>query len=408
MLYEYVERKRKENVGVQLHVTYLVTGKLIQNGYTFHKVAVVKEEQLEALKSRLALTASVHVYSIQKAVLKDSGPLYNTDYDIIKSNLQNCNKFSAIQCPAAVRRPLAQVSQAQPPSQASGDPLAGGMLATNGHGPPLAAKATSQQPRGILGMFNAKMASKVQDRPKESKAEQHEVAASVVNVKPLGKANAANNFFGKASLKKLKATSEQEEAVEELKPATSPSAFKAEVKLSSREVPEKTQEPVKAQEKDKKCKLRRGEASDSDNDQDVESLNKKRRRIIQPQADSSEDEGASVVQNIKAPSPNTEVVQKTEPQPQPSMLQRREKKRRRKRMLKTKTFVDEEGSIVTEKVYESESCTDSGEEFVKSKVAAAQKPMPIATMKQDAKATKKGASSRGTKQASIMGFFQKK
>lgn len=33
MLYDYVERKRKENSGAQLHVTYLVAGNLLQNGY---------------------------------------------------------------------------------------------------------------------------------------------------------------------------------------------------------------------------------------------------------------------------------------------------------------------------------------------------------------------------------------
>lgn len=34
MLYDYVERKRKENSGTQLHVTYLVSGSLIQNGHS--------------------------------------------------------------------------------------------------------------------------------------------------------------------------------------------------------------------------------------------------------------------------------------------------------------------------------------------------------------------------------------
>lgn len=44
------------------------------------------------MKTKLSTIAGVHVYSIQKAMLKDSGPLYNTDYDIIKANLQNCSK----------------------------------------------------------------------------------------------------------------------------------------------------------------------------------------------------------------------------------------------------------------------------------------------------------------------------
>ncbi|KAM6099592.1 LOW QUALITY PROTEIN: DNA polymerase delta subunit 3-like [Theristicus caerulescens] len=89
MLYDYVERKRKENSGAQLHVTYLVAGNLMQNGHACHKVAVVREDKLEAMKSKLATIASVHVYSIQKALLKDS---YNTDYDIVKTNLHNCSK----------------------------------------------------------------------------------------------------------------------------------------------------------------------------------------------------------------------------------------------------------------------------------------------------------------------------
>lgn len=45
------------------------------------------------MKSKLSTITSVHVYSIQKALLKDSSPLYNTDYDIVKSNLQHCSKW---------------------------------------------------------------------------------------------------------------------------------------------------------------------------------------------------------------------------------------------------------------------------------------------------------------------------
>lgn len=45
-----------------------------------------------AMKSKLSTIASVHVYSVQKALLKDSSPLYNTDYDIVKTNLQHCSK----------------------------------------------------------------------------------------------------------------------------------------------------------------------------------------------------------------------------------------------------------------------------------------------------------------------------
>lgn len=45
------------------------------------------------MKSKLDMTVSVHVYSVQKAELKDSAPLYTTDYDAVKENLKNCNKW---------------------------------------------------------------------------------------------------------------------------------------------------------------------------------------------------------------------------------------------------------------------------------------------------------------------------
>lgn len=36
---------------------------------------------------------SVHIYSVQKALLKDSGPLYSVDYDAVKDTLQNCSRL---------------------------------------------------------------------------------------------------------------------------------------------------------------------------------------------------------------------------------------------------------------------------------------------------------------------------
>uniref|UniRef100_A0A670HSU3 DNA polymerase delta subunit 3 n=1 Tax=Podarcis muralis TaxID=64176 RepID=A0A670HSU3_PODMU len=178
MLYDYVERKRKENSGAQLHVTYLVAGNLVQNGHTCHKVAVVKEEKLEAMKSKLSTIASVHVYSIQKAMLKDSSPLYNTDYDVIKANLQNCSKFSAIHCAAAVARTAAEMSRAETPAQVDRQPPHGVDKAAtpvvNGHAPSASSKQTSQQAKGIMGMFAAKSSTKSQETPKETKVEAKE------------------------------------------------------------------------------------------------------------------------------------------------------------------------------------------------------------------------------------------
>ncbi|XP_039084700.1 DNA polymerase delta subunit 3 isoform X2 [Hyaena hyaena] len=422
MLYDYVERKRKENSGAQLHVTYLVSGSLIQNGHSCHKVAVVREDKLEAVKSKLAVTASIHVYSIQKAMLKDSGPLFNTDYDILKSNLQNCSKFSAIQCAAAVPRVPAESSSSekfeQSDLQVSSETQANNELTTNGHSPPTS-KQIVQQPKGIMGMFASKAASKTQDANKETKTEVKEVS-SAGNKAP-GKGNVMSNFFGKAAMNKLKVNLDSEQAVKEEKIVEQPPVSVTEPKLAAPtglKKSSKKAEPVKMQQKEK-TRGKRVELSD-DETKETENMKKKRRRIKLPESDSSEDEvipdspGDYEAESPSPPppaSPPPEPVPKTEPEP-PSIKSSNGEKRKRKRVLKSKTFVDDEGCMVTEKVYVSESCTDSEEEL-KMKTSSVHRPSAM-TMKKEPKEERKGpkkgtaALGKTNRQVSITGFFQRK
>ncbi|XP_039084702.1 DNA polymerase delta subunit 3 isoform X4 [Hyaena hyaena] len=425
MLYDYVERKRKENSGAQLHVTYLVSGSLIQNGHSCHKVAVVREDKLEAVKSKLAVTASIHVYSIQKAMLKDSGPLFNTDYDILKSNLQNCSKFSAIQCAAAVPRVPAESSSSekfeQSDLQVSSETQANNELTTNGHSPPTS-KQIVQQPKGIMGMFASKAASKTQDANKETKTEVKEVTnVSSAGNKAPGKGNVMSNFFGKAAMNKLKVNLDSEQAVKEEKIVEQPPVSVTEPKLAAPtglKKSSKKAEPVKMQQKEK-TRGKRVELSD-DETKETENMKKKRRRIKLPESDSSEDEvipdspGDYEAESPSPPppaSPPPEPVPKTEPEP-PSIKSSNGEKRKRKRVLKSKTFVDDEGCMVTEKVYVSESCTDSEEEL-KMKTSSVHRPSAM-TMKKEPKEERKGpkkgtaALGKTNRQVSITGFFQRK
>ncbi|XP_023801391.1 DNA polymerase delta subunit 3 isoform X1 [Cyanistes caeruleus] len=421
MLYDYVERKRKENSGAQLHVTYLVAGNLLQNGHVCHKVAVVREDKLEAMKSKLSTIASVHVYSIQKALLKDSSPLYNTDYDIVKTNLQHCSKFSAIRCAAAVPRTPPDAPRAPAPAQSAQgqrDPDAAGVV--NGHGPP-AAKPAPQQHRGIMGMFAAKAAAKPQSTPKEAKAEAKEApGVSAASSKPPIKNNIMNNFFGKAAMNKLKANSVPEQPKEE-KEAVRPSVAVAEPESSpntAAEKPGKKTESARIQQKDKKSKMKRADRSDDEDERDPESVKKKRKRIKQLQSDSSDEEAgvplSPTPEEVGAPSPPPVPALKTELEPASTEVSAAGRKRKRKRVLKSKMFIDEEeGCMVTEKVYESESCTDSEDEFPKPKAPAPHKQPVLPTKrepKEERKNLKKGAApaNRANKQVSIMGFFQKK
>lgn len=146
MLYHYLDHKRKES-SAQVHATYLVSGKFEDNGQT---VRTVLDNNLNAtpclcwwccssgspgvccqrrpvgrcvvmyllykssahlfpwrrdwrnvwllvcfadVKSRMSPIVSVHIYSVQKALLKDSGPLYSVDYDAVKDNLENCSRL---------------------------------------------------------------------------------------------------------------------------------------------------------------------------------------------------------------------------------------------------------------------------------------------------------------------------
>ncbi|XP_077030749.1 DNA polymerase delta subunit 3 isoform X1 [Agelaius phoeniceus] len=347
MLYDYVERKRRENSGAQLHVTYLLAGNLLQNGHVCHKVAVVREDKLEAMKSKLSTIASVHVYSIQKALLKDSSPLYNTDYDIVKANLQHCSKFSAIHCAAAVPRtppepPRAPAPAQSPPRQRDPDATS----TVNGHGP-RAAKPPAQQQKGIMGMFAAKAAAKGQDTAKEAKAEAKEApGVSAASSKPLTKNSIMNNFFGKAAMNKLKANSVPEQPKEE-KEAVKPSVAVAEPESSNTvaEKPGKKTESVRIQQKDKKSKTKRADRSDDEEERDPENVKKKRKRIKQLLSDSSDEEDvppSPTPEEERAPSPPPEPALKTELEPASSEVSAGGRKRKRKRVLKSKMFIDEE------------------------------------------------------------------
>ncbi|ETE70414.1 hypothetical protein L345_03778, partial [Ophiophagus hannah] len=64
----------------------------LTSGTCFRIFCAPTSASFPAMKSKFSTVASVHVYSIQKAQLRDSSPLFNTDYDILKANLENCGK----------------------------------------------------------------------------------------------------------------------------------------------------------------------------------------------------------------------------------------------------------------------------------------------------------------------------
>ncbi|KAJ3594998.1 hypothetical protein NHX12_004303, partial [Muraenolepis orangiensis] len=77
------------------------------------------------VKSKMSLTVSVHVYSVQKAALRDSGPLYSVDYDAVKDNLNSCSRYSAIKCAAPVPGEVRRAAPQPPPPEPHQNKAAG-------------------------------------------------------------------------------------------------------------------------------------------------------------------------------------------------------------------------------------------------------------------------------------------
>ncbi|XP_044075315.1 DNA polymerase delta subunit 3 [Siniperca chuatsi] len=406
MLYHYLDHKRKES-SPQLHATYLVSGKFVDNGQMSHKVSVVKEDQLEDFKSKMSLVVSVHVYSVQKALLKDSGPLYSVDYDAVKDNLKNCSRYSAIRCASAVPMSSLELQQAREIHRAPTPEPENKKPGMNGEAN-LASKPSTKPQKGIMGMFANKTAPKNQDSGKDIKSEQKEDAPVVdaPKSKPAAKSNPMMNFFGSQAAKKPNKTVKEEEA------AQSPSS--AEQRHQSSQLEEKQEaaavELPRDTKKDSRSKNKRIEDSDSEEEKMEK---KKRRRIKKPEPDSSDEDvipDSPQQMETREPSPSPKEVKSV------SHLHQGHseiKTRKRRRVLKSLTFLDDEGCMVTEKGYESESYSET-EDDVQATKQAPKDPISAklpASHKEDQKRSQKKTSAnanKGNKQASIMGFFQKK
>ncbi|XP_030015944.1 DNA polymerase delta subunit 3-like isoform X1 [Sphaeramia orbicularis] len=399
MLYHYLDHKRKES-GAQLHATYLVSGKFVDNGQTSHKVSVVREEQLEDFKSKMNLVVSVHVYSVQKALLKDSGPLYSVDYDAVRENLKTCSRYSAIRCPSAVPMSSLELQQVREQQQISTSHHENKKPTTNGD-TSLTSKPSTKAPKGIMGMFSNKPAQKNHDGSAEVKADPPVVDAP--KSKPAAKANPMMNFFGNQTTKKPDKPVKEEEPI--------PPASTKQQQHSSSKTAEKQEAAAVESPKDVKADSRSKTKRIQDSDSEEERMEKKkRRRIKRPEPDSSDED---VIPDSPQQTDTRQASKSPEKEAESAARPQQDctggKVRKRRRVLKSRTFVDDEGCIVTEKGYESESYSEAEDDVQTSKqTPKAPTPPKVSNKEEEKKSQKKSNASKGTKQASIMGFFQKK
>ncbi|XP_061185669.1 DNA polymerase delta subunit 3-like [Saccostrea echinata] len=392
MLYTFVEKQREKKEEVT--ATYFVSGLSKPNdGCQVYTCTVIPEEELESYKNSLSTVHSVHVYSVQKASLKDSNSLYLADYDCVKENLFDVHKYSSIKYGKAkptsdVKRPQAKPVKEEPKVTQINSST------TNGH--PTASK-TKKDPKkaGIAGMF-ANASKNTEDK----KIEDHKPETEGPSVgakqdrKPQkdSKKGGVMNFFANHTGKKGAPKSEEVQ------------------KEDKRNDEKKKDSPPKQNGRGKRSKKTR------DAESDEEESKKKRRRIRMDVSDSSEEEmdyespaPSPVPSPPREPSPVPDSPEKESPKKEENSVkpaQNGERHRVRRRKLVPKTFMDDDGFMVTEKVWESES-TDASDTEPPPPV----KDTPKAASPQKKKASPKKKSPPSTasrKQMSISSFFVKK
>ncbi|XP_021380010.1 DNA polymerase delta subunit 3-like isoform X3 [Mizuhopecten yessoensis] len=414
MLYAFVQDQRNNHDNDNLSVTYFVAGltKPVNGHQQTHKCTVVKEEDLEAYRSTLSVVTSSHIYSVQRANLKDSCALYTAEYDAIKES----SKYTSIKFAKAKLRSGAEIeslckTSVPQTTETNKQIKTNGTSTTNGQSKPA---AKPQQKAGIAGMF-AKAAKKPENKKEEPKQEKEVKENKPEKSGTAAKKGGMMSFFSKQTDKKPE-QSAREETKQESKPV-----IKTEKKDDSSPPPQKKVEPKKATKKTHRKP-----------DSDDESENKKKRRRIKQDLfdSSSEEEDVEIEDDSPVPSPIRELVtvlasdseeemEVTEPSPKkrspqkPSPENRENGERRRKRTRRQvpKTFMDDDGYMVTEKVWESESTDASDVEpppaVTKETPKPQQKKSPQKSP-QKKSPQKKSPPTGSTKQKTMMSFFKKK
>lgn len=418
MLFAFVQdqRNRKDN---DLFVTYFVAGiSKPVNGVQTHKCTVLPEEQLNSYKSTLATVTSSHIYSVQKSKVKDSNTLYTSDYDVIKEHFCDSNKYSAIKYSKAKLRSAEEISKleaTQRKEQQTTQPTnntkpQNGNSSANGHNITNSTISGSsnktQKKAGIAGMFaNAASNKNKNTEAKDVKTEQTEDKKPAKQAETKKKGGMMS-FFAK----------------QEKSPVKEDEVGKDQSKTKKESPPPQTKNKTEPKTKaDGTRKTRRNQDSDDES-------KSKRRRIKEDLFDSSSEEEVMECEESPIPSParepspapespvivdDNEEDKKKEDSPRKESPEQKnsapgERRRKRTRKLVPKTFMDEEGYMVTEKVWESDS-TDASDVEPQPKKEVPKKTTPDKKSPQKKSPKKKSPPDAGSrKQASLMSFFKKK
>ncbi|XP_041347624.1 DNA polymerase delta subunit 3-like isoform X2 [Gigantopelta aegis] len=412
MLFAFCEQQRNKDHD-DISVTYFVAGSTAAGMHSpqEYKCAVVSEEQLESYKASLAVVNCVHIYSIHKSKLKDSNALYIADCDGFKEHALQSTQHSAIRCPWAKLRTKEKLEKL-------GVKRVDVVQADHGE----------VKTKTANGSSSIKVGSTAQ---KKTKAEpKGSIASMFGGAKKAGKDNTAKpvevqNEKSDTVTKNKKSREPKGSIASMFAGAPKKSAVKPPPTVETLSIADDRVEEEPKKEKPKPSKIGKGKKKGSPvSDDEIKPDSKRRRRIKDDLFESSSEEEMDILEESPVPSPVREPSCEPEspiPDPVEDRLQEDktelksstgERKRRRTRKLIPKTYVDEEGFMVTEKVWESDSTDVSEVEEItpketKKKEIPRKEAEPTKKQTKGKKSPQKKSPVLGKTQASLTSFFRK-
>jgi len=420
MLFNFVETKKSSSTPL-LGIVYLVSG-MVENKDVSKadddvtesstlKVLLVKEKDLENVLSKFSKVHSQHIYSVQQAEAVSQTSLYATDLEVFKEDPAGATALTAIKNKNAVPREAVRIPIETKKVEIKKEPK------------PEIKKEVKKT--GIEGAFaKTKKASPKKSDSSDVKEEKPKVAEKSNNkaAKKPGASNIANFFAKQAAKPKVEKTEikekpeikteEKENIVNQRIEDESTNASKEIIKSPKKEV---LKSPVKNQEVRKSPRKAAKKTPTKKNTKKSKDDDSKKRKRIQVMSD-SEDEAAeqdedekmeeAAVEEEEAP-PTAKLIESSDEEeipPTPKQPTRTSKPgRRRVKRQVDKTYVDDQGYMVTKKEYESASETDEEPEPVKEKT-----PKKVEKIEAPAPKKAKLAAPGAKSQPGIMGFFKKK
>lgn len=417
MLYTFLEAERKKKGKDGLTVTYFVSGisRPDENEEQVFKCAVVPEHKLETYKSSLDTVTSCHVYSIQRVELKNSNSLFMTDYEKFKENVFAVNKFSSIQYSQAVPRSsddmeLLTFTRQSVPEKESAPPATAASKT-----------AGTKKPQSALANMFAKAdaSKKAADQVKKDESKKAVIKKEVIKKEPetgkvkedtkkgTKKSPAVTPFFTKQSEKKTPTSSKPETKTKDKSPEkASPAGEKSTTKRATRD--EDSEEDVGVRSK-KRQRVKR-DLLDSSSEEEEEEEEEAMEEGEEPIPPTPPPQAKSPVKEARPPKATEDTVSSKESTVKGGNSGERQRRRRRKQV--NKTYMGEDGYMVTEKVWESEStdASEAEEPAPKKEPAkpAATKPATKGKGGKKASPHKKSPDKKNSgKQTSLMSFFKK-